>query len=317
MVSFVADKSHISKRLDVVLTKHDQISSRSEAQKIIKSGNVTVNNSSDDISPSLIVKKGDIISFSLQIPSLSDIVPIQHHLDIIYEDRYLIVVNKERGVVVHPAAGHISDTLVNFLLHHTALSGVDSTRPGIVHRIDKDTSGILVVAKDNPTHENLAKQFFDHAIERTYSALVWGIPKTDSGVISEPIGRHPVNRKKFAIRPEGKSAKTHWKLIESFHHLSLLECRLETGRTHQIRVHLSSIGHALLGDPVYGRFRNFAKNYPGNVKSALKSFNGQALHAQSLGFKHPQTGQILRFEAPIPNDMRSVLLVLQENQQNL
>ena len=313
MVSFVADKSNDSTRLDIVLSKHSRISSRSKAQKIIKAGNVTVNNSCQDINPSLVIKKGDIISFTPSTPSLSTIIPIEYELDIVFEDHYLIVVNKKRGVVVHPAVGHSSDTLVNYLLYHTNLSGIDSSRPGIVHRIDKDTSGLLVVAKDNHTHENLADQFFNHSIERKYSALVWGIPETLSGTIDRPIGRHPVKRKKFAILSSGKPAKTHWKVIETFNHLSMLECRLETGRTHQIRVHLSSIGHALLGDPVYGRFRNFANNFPEHVKSVLKSYTGQALHAQTLGFQHPHSGQMLRFDAPLPDDMKSVLLILQKD----
>jgi len=313
MVSFIAKKSQDSQRLDVVLSGHSRISSRSEAQRLIKTGGVSVNNSHSKISPSLIIRKGDIISFILPRPPSTDITPVPYNLEIVYEDDYLIVVNKARGIVVHPAAGHSTDTLVNYLLHHTNLSGIDPTRPGIVHRIDKDTSGLLVVAKDNHSHENLTKQFFDHSVERKYRALVWGIPQNQNGIINQPIARHPIKRKKFAVRPGGKSAITHWEVIESYHHLSLLECRLETGRTHQIRVHLSSFGHSLLGDPVYGRFRNYAKNYPDSVRAALRRFSGQALHAQTLGFAHPHLGERMAFEAPLPEDLQSIISLLKED----
>ena len=308
MVSFIANKSHDSQRLDVVLSTHQQISSRSEAKKLIKTGNATVNKSIS--SPSAIIRAGDLISFSLPDSPSTAVAPVPYDLDIVFEDQFIIVVNKQRGVVVHPAAGHYSDTLVNYLLHYSNLSNMDPIRPGIVHRIDKDTSGLLVVAKDNHSHEKLAVQFSKHSIKRKYKALVWGIPETDNGIIDQPIARHPIYRKKFSIRSDGKPAITHWKAIQSFHHLSLLECRLETGRTHQIRVHLSSIGHALLGDPIYGRFRNYAKKYPEQVKSALRRFSGQALHAQILGFKHPHHGKWLEFEAPMPVDMQSIIYIL-------
>jgi 23S rRNA pseudouridine1911/1915/1917 synthase len=230
-------------------------------------------------------------------------------LTIVFEDEHLIVVDKPSGLVVHPAAGNLDGTLVNALLHHCAgrLSGINGTlRPGIVHRIDKDTSGLLVVAKSDAAHEGLARQFADHSIERTYLAICAGLPRPAAGTIEARIGRSDANRKKMAVLAEtssrGKHAVTHYRTISPLDGCALVECRLETGRTHQVRVHLASIGHPLLGDPVYGRD-------PKALRPLLKElhFARQALHAASLGFVHPVTGERLGFKAELPADMAELI----------
>ena len=234
-------------------------------------------------------------------------------LSIVFEDEHLIVIDKPAGLVVHPAAGNLDGTLVNALLHHCAgqLSGIGGVaRPGIVHRIDKDTSGLLVVAKCDAAHEGLARQFADHLIERAYLAITAGTPSPLAGTVRGNIGRSDSNRKKMALVGEGrgKHAVTHYKVLEALGDAALVECRLETGRTHQVRVHLASIGHALLGDPVYGRT-------PSRLRPTLQKldFHRQALHAAVLGFIHPTLGTALRFESPVPSDMRELLRELGSN----
>jgi len=234
-------------------------------------------------------------------------------LSIVFEDEHLIVIDKPAGLVVHPAAGNLGGTLVNALLHHCAgqLSGIGGVaRPGIVHRIDKDTSGLLVVAKCDAAHEGLARQFADHSIERAYLAITAGTPSLLAGTVRGNIGRSDSNRKKMALVGEGrgKHAVTHYKVLEALGDAALVECRLETGRTHQVRVHLASIGHALLGDPVYGRT-------PSRLRPTLQKldFHRQALHAAVLGFIHPTLGTALRFESPVPSDMRELLRELGSN----
>jgi 23S rRNA pseudouridine1911/1915/1917 synthase len=227
-------------------------------------------------------------------------------LEIVFEDDHLLIVDKPAGLVVHPAAGNLDGTLVNALLHHCAgrLSGIGGVaRPGIVHRIDKDTSGLLVVAKTDPAHEGLSKQFACHSVDRRYLAIVAGIPT--SGAIDAPLARSPHDRKKVAIQSRGKRAVTHYTLKTALKDAALVECRLETGRTHQVRVHMTSIGHPLLGDPVYGRTR------PGH-KAILRDlgFARQALHAASLGFVHPVTRKTLAFESKMPNDMVQLFAAL-------
>ena len=227
-------------------------------------------------------------------------------LEIVFEDDHLLVVDKPAGMVVHPAAGNFDGTLVNALLHHCAgrLSGIGGVaRPGIVHRIDKDTSGLLVVAKTDVAHEGLAKQFAAHSIDRRYLAIVSGIPKTGHGTVDAPLARSASNRKKIAIVEggRGKRAVTHWKRLEVLKDAALVECRLETGRTHQVRVHMASIGHPLLGDPVYGRS---GKSH-GKLLKEL-GFHRQALHAAELGFTHPVTKGRLSFSSPMPPDMQEL-----------
>ncbi|WP_088310214.1 RluA family pseudouridine synthase [Novosphingobium sp. B 225] len=233
-------------------------------------------------------------------------------LTIVFEDEHLIVIDKPAGLVVHPAAGNLDGTLVNALLHHCKgqLSGIGGVvRPGIVHRIDKETSGLLVVAKTDKAHEGLARQFADHTIERAYFAIVAGVPVPPAGTVRGQIGRSDHDRKKMAVLHElnkrGKHAVTHYRLVEAFTGAALIECRLETGRTHQVRVHMSSIGHGLLGDPVYGRT-------PPRLRPILTQlhFARQALHAAVLGFIHPVTGAVLRFESKPPADMAGLLVEL-------
>jgi 23S rRNA pseudouridine1911/1915/1917 synthase len=231
-------------------------------------------------------------------------------LTIVFEDEHLLVVDKPAGLVVHPAAGNFDGTLVNALLHHCAgrLSGIGGVaRPGIVHRIDKDTSGLLVVAKSDPAHEGLAKQFAVHSIERRYLAAVSGVPKTAEGTVDAPLARSNSDRKKIAIVSDGrgKRAVTHWTRLEAWRDAALVECRLETGRTHQIRVHLASIGHPLLGDPVYGRY---GKRLQEVVKGL--GFHRQALHAAVLGFTHPITKHRLSFQSEVPDDMQELFTAL-------
>ena len=223
MEIIVVGEHLISKRLDVALSHHPKIASRSEAKRLIKESLVSINDSFDHIKPKRILKAGDIISFIVRQVTESSWEAVPYALDIVFEDNYLLVVNKPRGMVVHPAVGHPNNTLVNYLLYHTSLSGIDSTRPGIVHRIDKDTSGLLVVAKDNRTHEHLAEQFAAHTAKRKYQGIVWGVPDYHKGTIDQPLGRHPLDRKKFAIRENGKAAITHWRVVEKYQHLSLFE----------------------------------------------------------------------------------------------
>ena len=228
-------------------------------------------------------------------------------LDIVFEDDHLLIVDKPAGLVVHPAAGNLDGTLVNALLHHCAgrLSGIGGVaRPGIVHRIDKDTSGLLVVAKTDPAHEGLSAQFARHSIDRRYQAIVAGRPQSE-GTVDAPLARSPHDRKKVAIQARGKRAVTHYSLTTPLRHASLVECRLETGRTHQVRVHMASIGHPLLGDPVYGRNRPEHRD----VLREL-GFTRQALHAARLGFVHPVTSQTLSFESKMPHDMQALFRAL-------
>jgi 23S rRNA pseudouridine1911/1915/1917 synthase len=257
--------------------------------------------------PALKVKAGQL--YALDVPPVADLdTPAQDiPLTVVFEDDDLIVVDKPAGLVVHPAAGNPDGTLVNALLHHCRgqLSGIGGVaRPGIVHRIDKDTSGLLVVAKSDVAHEGLARQFKDHSIERRYAAIVSGVPAPPADRIESWIGRSDADRKKMAVQREGrgKRAVTHYRMVQSLRGAALVECRLETGRTHQVRVHMAHIGHPLIGDPVYARGKK-------GFKSILETlgFARQALHAQSLGFIHPVTGADLSFESPIPADMQELL----------
>ena len=225
-------------------------------------------------------------------------------LTIVYEDEHLIVIDKQAGLVVHPAAGNLDGTLVNALLHHCrgSLSGIGGVaRPGIVHRIDKDTSGLMVAAKTDRTHEGLARQFKDHSIDRRYRAIVSGLPRVKAGTVDGPLARSPQNRKKVAIVAGGKRAVTHWREVRELSRAALVECRLETGRTHQVRVHMASIGHPLIGDPVYGRTR---PEHRAIVETL--GFRRQALHAAHLGFIHPITSNALSFDSEMPADMQEL-----------
>ena len=289
-LEFTAAPADAGQRLDRWLAGQAGAPSRSALQGLMEAGYVRRNgapaNKKDKLSA------GDRITLTLPDPQPIEAQPQNIPLDIVYEDDHLLVVNKPKGMVVHPAPGNPDGTLVNALLYHCRgqLSGVGGAiRPGIVHRIDKDTSGLLVVAKDDLTHQGLSEQMAVHAIHRVYHAVVYGNIRQDTGTIEAPIGRDPRDRKRMAVTPgQGKRACTHWQVLERFGRFTLLACRLETGRTHQIRVHMAHIGHPLAGDPVYG------------PRSVIRDLQGQCLHAKELGFRHPVTGQEMRFDSPLP-----------------
>jgi 23S rRNA pseudouridine1911/1915/1917 synthase len=294
-------------RLDKALAEATGLS-RARIQALIAGGAVTLEGRAAS-QPSLKVEKD--ARYTVVVPPATDpgALPQDIPLKVVFEDEHLIVVDKPAGLVVHPAAGNPDGTLVNALLHHCAgqLSGIGGVaRPGIVHRIDKDTSGLLVVAKSDAAHEGLARQFADHSIERAYLAVCNGHPTPPEGTISARIGRSDANRKKMAVLPKdssrGKHAVTRYRTLRRMQHCSLLECRLETGRTHQVRVHLASIGHPLVGDPVYGRANSALKP----VLQKLE-FRRQALHAAVLGFIHPVTGHRLSFSSDLPADMAELI----------
>lgn len=284
-------------RLDKALSDYLDGVSRSYLQKLIKEGYVTVNDRPEKASFKLNVQ--DRVMVTLPDEEPVDILPEDIPLDILYEDPELLVVNKPKGMVVHPSAGHSSGTLVNALLYHCSgqLSGINGVqRPGIVHRIDKDTTGALVVCKTDLAHQSLAAQLKEHSITRRYRAVVHHNIREDEGTVDAPIGRHPVDRKKMAVNyRNGKRAVTHYRVLERFGDYTYIECRLETGRTHQIRVHMSHIGHPLLGDEIYG---------PAKCPFRLQ---GQCLHAMVLGFLHPVTGEYLEFTALLPEYFEQLL----------
>lgn len=296
-------------RLDRALAALVPLLSRERIKVLISSGKVTLG---DTLArdPSAKARAGAAYRLTIPEPRPATAEAQDIPLDIVFEDEHLLVVDKPAGLVVHPAAGNLDGTLVNALLHHCRgrLSGIGGVaRPGIVHRIDKDTSGLLVVAKTDRAHEGLAKQFAAHSIERRYIAIVNGIPNPPSGTVDAPLARSPQNRKKVAIvdAGRGKRAVTHYRLLEPLKDAALVECQLETGRTHQVRVHMASIGHALLGDPVYGRTRP-------SHREILKDlgFHRQALHAAVIGFIHPVDRKNCRFESKIPDDMQRLFSIL-------
>ena len=264
--------------------------SRSYIQKLIENRDVTVNG--NETKSGYRVKCGDEIKVSAPDSIVPDILPEDIALDILYEDDDVIVVNKPKGMVVHPACGHYEHTLVNALMYHCRdnLSGINGVmRPGIVHRIDKDTSGSLIICKNDQAHASIADQLEKHTIKREYEAIVTGVIDENSGTVDKPIGRSTSDRKKMAVTPSGKRAVTHYEVIRRFDKFTLIKCILETGRTHQIRVHMASIGHPIAGDTVYGN----------GVKTPVETY-GQALHARILGFSHPVTGLYIETEAPLP-----------------
>lgn len=294
-------------RLDKALAEVTELS-RARIQALIAEGRVSV---SGKVETSAKAKVPAGARFEIHVPPAveAEAQPQDIPLNVVFEDEHLIVVDKPAGMVVHPAAGNPDGTLVNALLHHCKgqLSGIGGVaRPGIVHRIDKDTSGLLVVAKSDKAHEGLAEQFKDHSIERRYLAVCAGHPRPEEGTIATRIGRSDANRKKMAVLDKnssrGKHAVTHYKLVRKLRSASLIECRLETGRTHQVRVHCASIGHALLGDPLYGRT-------PTELRRILKDlgFERQALHAASLGFQHPVSGEWIEFASELPADMQELI----------
>ena len=294
------EEDEIGKRIDVYISSFRDDLSRSQVQKLIENGKITINGKVTKNNYKL--RKNDIIEIEIPDPEPLDIVPEDIPLDICYEDKDIIIINKPQGMVVHPAPGHYSGTIVNAIMYHCGddLSGINGCmRPGIVHRNDKDTSGIIVIAKSDSAHKSLAEQLACHSITRKYYAIVTGNLKEDTGTIDKPIGRNPKDRKKMAVVEGGRRAVTHYKVLERFgSKYTLIEAQLETGRTHQIRVHLASIGHPLLGDTVYG-----------SEKQPFK-LQGQVLHAKVLGFIHPSTGEYVEFESPLPEYYEKLILKL-------
>ena len=284
-------------RIDALLSRKFPALSRSLIQKCMEAGTVTVNGK--PVKKNARANAGDEIVFAFPETEALPVEPQDIPLDVVYEDEDIIIVNKTRGMVVHPAPGHPDGTLVNALLYRCgdSLSGIGGVqRPGIVHRIDKDTSGLLAVAKNDFAHQGLSAQLSDHSLCREYVAVVNGNFREESGVVDRPIGRHPVDRKRMAVTEKNsKRAVTHWEVLENYRGYSMVLCRLETGRTHQIRVHMASIGHPLLGDGLYG------------AKCPDKGLEGQCLHARRLCLIHPRTGEALQFEAPLPDYFNEIL----------
>lgn len=307
---FVASKGQEPLRVDKFLMNFIENATRNKIQQAAKGGNIWVNGT--PVKQNYKVKAGDEVKVLFEHPPYEFLLtPEDIPLDIVYEDDELLVVNKPAGMVVHPGHGNYSGTLVNALVHHFQhLPKNSNDRPGLVHRIDKDTSGLLVVAKSEQAMTHLARQFFDKSSEREYVAMVWGNMEEDEGTIEGNIARNPKNRLQMMVFPDGeqgKEAVTHFKVIERLGYLTLVSCRLETGRTHQIRVHMKHIGHTLFNDERYGgnkilKGTTFTK-YKQFVDNAFKILPRQALHAKTLGFKHPKTGEFLRFDSPLPEDM--------------
>mgnify|MGYP003374124222 FL=1 len=296
MITFAAEADDVGKRIDVFAAENYEELSRSGLKKIIDAGGVTVNNKTGKANYKL--RTGDIVTMNIPESVPLEIIPQNIPLDILYEDDDVIVINKPQGMVVHPAPGHYTDTLVNALLYHCgdSLSGINGImRPGIVHRIDMDTSGVIMAAKNNNAHRSLALQLAEHSITRKYNAIVYNNIKEDEGTIDKPLGRNPSDRKKMAVVPGGRRAVTHYRVLDRLGKFTYIEAQLETGRTHQIRVHMTYAGHPLLGDSVYG-----PKKQPFNLK-------GQVLHARVLGFVHPVTGEYMEFESPLPEYFQKLL----------
>ena len=290
-------------RIDRFLSEHFPEHSRSYIQKLIRDGQISIAGAA--VKPNYKITGTEEISLLIPDQVIPDILPEDIPLDILYEDQDLIVINKPKGMVVHPAAGHYSGTLVNALMYHCKddLSGINGVmRPGIVHRIDRNTTGSLLVCKNDFAHNAIAEQLKVHSITRKYRAIVHGNLKNDQGTVDAPIGRHPVDRKKMAVDPRnGRDAITHYQVLERFGNYTYIECQLETGRTHQIRVHMSSIHHPIVGDDVYGP-----------AKCPFSGLEGQTLHAMVLGFMHPRTGDYMEFSAPLPEYFEDLLKKLRK-----
>lgn len=298
-ITLMIDSDQEDQRIDKVLTIYMENLSRSYLQKLLKDGLVFVNDK--PVKANYKVKENDKIHFVIPDAIEPDIKPQDIPLSILYEDDDLLIVDKPKGMVVHPAPGHYTDTLVNAIMFHckNKLSGINGVlRPGIVHRIDRDTTGSIMICKNDFSHQDIAQQLKQHSIHRVYHAIVCGRLKETEGTIEGAIGRDKKDRKKMAICSEGKPAITHYKVLKEFANFSYVQCQLETGRTHQIRVHMASIGHPLLGDEVYG------------TKSKNFSLNGQCLHAKILGFIHPRTGEYIEVDSPLPAYFQHLLEIL-------
>jgi len=315
---FSVKKEYSEVRLDIILTKEISDSTRSNLKKIIGLGQVKINNSIER-SPSKKLKIGDIVEVNLILAEEMKILPTKIKLDVVHEDKDILIINKPAGMVVHPGAGNYTETLVNALIYKykNNLSDINgATRPGIVHRIDKETSGLLVVAKNNKAHANLGKQFSDHSIQRTYQALAWGVLRPLSDKIETLIGRSRKNRQLMSVTEiTGKKSVTNYKTLKIFNikdipKISFVECELETGRTHQIRVHMAYKGNSLLGDQQYGKKNLRFKKINEEFEDRLKVLNRQALHAKNLGFIHPTSKKFISFESKLPKDFKKILDLL-------
>mgnify|MGYP002519053796 CR=1 FL=1 len=290
-----AGSEDAGKRLDAWLAERTELT-RSAVQKLMEEGRVTAEEK--PLAKNTRLTGKETITVTLPAPEAVDIVPQNIPLDVVYEDADVIVVNKPKGLVVHPAPGHPDGTLVNALLYHCgeSLSGINGElRPGIVHRIDRDTSGLIIAAKNDSAHVKLAAQLQDHTLARTYRCIVIGNLREDAGTVNAPIGRCPADRKKMAVAAGGRSAVTHWSVLERYPGATYTECRLETGRTHQIRVHMAYLGHPILGDTVYGS------------KKPVPGLQGQCLHAVGLRFIHPRTGELIELSCPLPEEFERQL----------
>lgn len=296
--TFGAEREDMGCRIDVFIAENIDELSRSGVQRLIEEGHVRLNGAA--VKANYKLREKDIIDVEIPEAKVVEILPENIPLDILYEDKDVIIVNKPQGMVVHPAPGHTSGTLVNALMYHCKdeLSGINGEkRPGIVHRIDKDTSGVLMIAKNDAAHQSLAEQLAEHSITRKYNAIVFNGFQEEEGTVDQPIGRNPLDRKKMAVtQKHSRRAVTHYRVLERMGNFTFIEAQLETGRTHQIRVHMTFIGHPLLGDMVYG-----PKKQPFHL-------DGQALHARVLGFVHPSTGQYMEFEAPLPENYEKLLM---------
>ena len=300
MSSYLVNENQIGIRIDVFVSECCEVT-RNAAQKLVENENVSV--SGKAVAKNYKLRAGDIVDVTIPPPQELEAVPQNIPIDIVYEDDCLLVVNKPKGMVVHPAAGNPDGTLVNALMYHCAgrLSSINGViRPGIVHRIDKNTSGLLMVAKTDEAHNFLAEQIKEHSFKREYVAVICGRFKEQFGTIDAPIGRHPIDRKKMCVTDKNsKHAVTHYETIEEYPKYSLVKFRLETGRTHQIRVHCAHLGHPILGDDVYGK--------------PIKDFEGQCLHAKKLGFIHPKTNELMEFDSEIPQYFKKILSKLRDD----
>jgi len=318
----IADRGQGLLRIDKFLMSRIENASRNKIQQAAKAGNIFVNDK--PVKQNYRIKPLDVVSVVMtHPPRINELIPQEIPLDIVYEDEHLLVINKEAGMVVHPGHGNWDGTLVNALLWHFEQNGNTGMNPLLVHRIDKDTSGILLVSKTEEAQTRLARNFFNHTIDRTYQAIVWGVPKENEGTITGHIGRNLSNRLIMAVFPDGehgKHAVTHYKVLKNLSYISLIECKLETGRTHQIRAHMKYLGHPLFNDERYGGNKilrgTTSGSYKKFVEESFRLLPRQALHAKSLGFLHPITGKKMYFDSELPSDMTEVVAKWQEFLQN-